>query len=268
MPADELGRKRAVRTPSYAAVFAPGLIDPQYETPACVIGPAGKGAVKRYNVYRNNVTVSLIDALAAVFPATQRITGVEFFRAMARLHVRDAPPRSPLLFDYGRQFPEFIERYEHARSMPYLADTARIERAWLDAYHAAAASPLAAQALATIPMERLADIVFAPHPASRIVPSRFAALSIFAANRGDGPVGRIEGSVPEDTLITRPAQEVTVRLLPPGGAAFLTRLLSGQALGSAAAAALEAAPDFDLAGSIAGMIEAGVFAALHDGDHR
>jgi hypothetical protein len=61
---------------------------------------------------------------------------------------------------------------------------------------------------------------------------------------------------------------VTVRLLPPGGAAFLTRLLSGQALGSAAAAALEAARDFDLAGSIAGMIEAGVFAALHDGDHR
>src|SRR5260221_11865856 len=72
MPADELGQKRAVRTPSYAAVFASGLIDPQYETPACVIGPAGKGAVKRYNVYRNNVTVSLIDALAAIFPATQQ----------------------------------------------------------------------------------------------------------------------------------------------------------------------------------------------------
>src|SRR5246127_3827770 len=179
MQTTDLIGKPADAAPSYPAVLAPGLTDPEYKTPACVIGPAGKGAVKRYNVYRNNVTVSLIDALAAVFPATQRITGVEFFRAMARFHVRATPPRSPLLFDYGRQFPEFIERYEHARSMPYLADTARIERASLDACHTADPSPLAAQALAPIPVERLADIVFVPHRASRIVPSRFAALSIF-----------------------------------------------------------------------------------------
>src|SRR5215469_14454330 len=103
--------------PSYPAILAPGLIDPEYETPAGVIGPNGKSAVKRYNVYRNNVTVSLIDALAAVFPATLRITGVEFFRAMARFHVRATPPRSPLLFEYGHEFPEFIERYEYARPM-------------------------------------------------------------------------------------------------------------------------------------------------------
>jgi len=43
------------------------------------------------------------------------------------------PPTSPLLFEYGRDFPAFIEGYEHAQDMPWLADTARIERAWLDA---------------------------------------------------------------------------------------------------------------------------------------
>ena len=93
-------------------------------------------------MYRNNVTVSLIDALAAVYPAVQRITGVDFFRAMARFHVRATPPTSPLLFEYGRDFPAFIEGYEYAQAMPWLADTARIERAWLDAYHAADAEPL------------------------------------------------------------------------------------------------------------------------------
>ena len=77
--------------------------------PPIVAGPNGKAAVKRYNVYRNNVTVSLIDALAAVYPAVQRITGVDFFRAMARFHVRATPPTSPLLFEYGRDFPAFIE---------------------------------------------------------------------------------------------------------------------------------------------------------------
>jgi Putative DNA-binding domain len=265
MQSTDLIGKPPDAAPSYPAVLAPGLTDPEYKTPAGVIGPNGKSAVKRYNVYRNNVTVSLIDALAAVFPATQRITGVEFFRAMARFHVRATPPRAPLLFEYGREFPEFIERYEHARPMPYLADTARIERAWLDAYHAADMGPLSADALAEIPPESLADVVFVPHPATRIVRSRFPALSIFVANRGGGPVKRIETFIPEDALITRPDQEVIVRRLPPGGAEFLAQLLRGQPLGDAAALALETSPDFDLARNVAGMIEAGVFASLRDG---
>ena len=267
MLADEPVRTLAGWAPSYAAVLAPGLIDPDYETPAGVVGPRGKGAVKRYNVYRNNVTVSLIDALAAAFPVTQRITGVEFFRAMARFHVRETPPRSPLLFEYGHDFPDFIAHYDYAQPMPYLADTARIERAWLDAYHAADMPPLPAQKLAAIPPELLADVAFVPHPATRIVRFQFPALSIFVANRGDGPIENIETFVPEDALITRPEQEVTVRRLPPGGAEFLMQLLSGQTLGDAAAIALEIAPELDLASNIAGMIEAGVFVALHAGDH-
>jgi len=265
MRATDLIGKQPDATPSYPAMLAPGLIDPEYETPAGIVGPNGKSAVKRYNVYRNNVTVSLIDAMAAAFPATQRITGVEFFRAMARFYVRAIPPRSPLLFEYGHEFPDFIERYEHARPMPYLADTARIERAWLDAYHAADELPLATQSLARIPPEFLADVVFVAHPATRIVRSQYRALSIFVANRGGGPVERIEASVPEDTLVTRPDQEVTVRRLPPGGAEFLTQLLMGQPLGDAAARALETSPDFDLARNITGMIEAGVFASLRAG---
>src|SRR5438552_3764978 len=119
---------------SYADILSPGLIDPEYPVPVGVIGPNGKRAALRYNVYRNNVTVSLIDALAAIFPATQRITGVEFFRAMARCHVRATPPASPLLFEYGRDFPAFIERYDYARSMPWLADPARYQPACLDPY--------------------------------------------------------------------------------------------------------------------------------------
>jgi hypothetical protein len=250
---------------SYTAVFTPPLLDPDRATPKSVAGPNGKAATKRYNVYRNNVTVSLIEALAAVFPATMRITGEEFFRAMARFHVRASPPTSPLLFEYGRDFPDFIESYEYARSMPWLADVARIERAWLDAYHAADAEPLTPAVLASIPQDRLADTVLKPHPATRIVRSRFPAVTILAANRGDGPVGRIEQTDPEDALVTRPALEVIVRRLPPGGAAFLTSLISGEPLGASAGSALADHSDFDLAANIAGMIETGVFAAVRPG---
>ena len=247
---------------SYAAVFSSGLLDPDRATPAAVAGPNGKCARMRYNVYRNNVTVSLIDALAAVFPATMRITGRDFFRAMARSHIRATPPTSPLLFEYGRAFPDFIEVYEFARQMPWLADVARIERAWLDAYHAADAEPLNPQALASIPAERLAETALTAHPATRIVRSGFAAVTIFAANRGDRPVGRIEAIGPENALVTRPGLEVVVRNVPSGGAIFLTCLVEGQTLGAATAAAFANDPDFDLAATIAGALDAGAFSAV------
>lgn len=250
----------------YAANFAPALLDPHRPPPAIVSGPNGKTAIKRYNVYRNNVTVSLINALAATFPATQRITGADFFRAMARFHIRATPPTSPLLFKYGHDFPDFIECYEYGQSMPWLADVARIERAWLDAYHAADAEPMTPQALASIPSEQLEDIVLTPHPATRIVRSRFPAVSIFAANRSDGPAGGIGATEPEDALVTRPGLEVVVRHLPLGGAVFLLRLIAGETLGTAAAAAFADYSQFDLSANIAGMIEAGTFTAASQGD--
>ena len=250
----------------YAAGFAPALLNPERAPPAFVSGPNGKTAGKRYNIYRNNVTVSLINTLAATFPATMRITGVDFFRAMARFHARATPPTSPLLFEYGHDFPDFIERYEYAQSMPWLADVARIERAWLDAYHAADEEPLTPQALASIPAEQLADTVLTPHPATRIVRSRFPAVTIFVANRSDGPVGRIKATEPEDALATRPGLEVIVRHLPSGGAVFLSRLIAGETFGEAAEAAFADCPQFDLSANIAGMIEAGAFTAANHGN--
>ena len=157
---------------SFAALLAPGLTDPGYAVPQAVTGPDGKAAAKRYNVYRNNVTVSLIDALAAVFPATQRITGVEFFRAMARFHIRATPPRSPLLFEYGHDFPDFIQRYEYAQPMPWLPDVARIERAWLNAYHASDVSALRGETLVTV----LADSLLRTARALRPLPALSSSM--------------------------------------------------------------------------------------------
>jgi Putative DNA-binding domain len=254
------------RRSSFADRFATGLMDPTCPTPSGVMGPRGKGALKRYNVYRNNVTVSLIDALVAIYPAVQRITGTEFFRAMARFHVRATPPTSPLLFEYGRDFPAFIESYKYAQDMPWLADVARIERVWLDAYHAADAPALPAAALAQVSADRLGNTIFRVHPATRIVRSAYPAVAIFAMNRADGPVTSLKSSAAENALVTRPDMEVVVRLLPHGNATFLASLIDGATLAEATARALDETSSFDLSASIAGMIEAGVFTTLRPGD--
>ncbi|NLS05999.1 DUF2063 domain-containing protein [Rhizobium sp. P32RR-XVIII] len=247
--------------PDFTSQFSAPLLVPDAPAPALVSGPRGKQADKRYNVYRNNVTVSLIEALASIFPAVQRITGPEFFRAMARFHIRETLPSSPLLFEYGREFPAFIDRYEYAQDMPWLGDVARIERAWLDSYHAADAPVLRGEELASVSPDRLEDLRFKPHPATRMISSEYPVVTIFAMNRNAGPVGRVE-SLPEDGLITRLADEVVIRLLQPGGAAFLNSLVAGASLGAAAAAGLDANPSFDLSGMIGQMIEAGAFSNI------
>lgn len=248
--------------PDFAAQFAPGLLQPDRATPAIVMSTHGASLGKRYNVYRNNVTVSLIQALADIYPAVQRITGEDFFRAMARFHIRATPPTSPMLFDYGRDFPAFIETYPYAQEMPWLADTARIERAWLDAYHAADAPALTAQALASVAEADLADLMLHAHPATRMVCSPYPAVSIFAMNRQPGPVSPLTSSEAQNALVTRPDMEVEVAHLPPEAAHFLTQLMAGQPLGNAAAETFAAFPDFDLSTHLAALIAAGTFVAL------
>lgn len=248
------------------AVFADGfsapLLDPSRSTPAGVSARYGGPAEKRYAVYRNNVTTSLADALADIFPAVRRLVGDAFFSGMAIAFVRNHPPRSRLLFEYGRDFPAFIDAFEPARGLPYLADVAAIERAWLDAYHAADAEPLSPSNLAALPPEDLPACTFVPHPAMRILRSRYAAFSIHEANRGEETnVGPVRGDVPEDTLVTRPGLSVQLRRLPDGAAAFLTALASGAPFRSAVEAGFSHTEAFDPSAAITIMLESGSFAA-------
>jgi hypothetical protein len=109
-------------------------------------------------------------------------------------------------------------------------------------------------------------LTFVAHPSTRLVSSRYAALTIFAANRGAEPVVEINAAEREDALITRPSSDVEVRHLLDGGAIFLFALIEGSTLGQAATAALKAVPTFDFGASIFGMLDAGTFTAAQLGD--
>ncbi|WP_421857216.1 putative DNA-binding domain-containing protein [Oricola sp.] len=239
--------------------FRAAILDPEVEKPATVVGPGGKQAVKRFNVYRNNVTVSLINSLVDIFPAVQRIAGETFFRNMAREFVRAHPPASPLLFQYGHEFPDFIAQFEPAARMPYLADVARLERCWLTAYHAADLEPLSPQELSEFAQERLGELRFIAHPAAGVVRSDYAVFDIFDANRNHETVPRIEAAQPQDVLITRPAHDVMVTRLPDGHGAFFDTLLAGATLADAAEAGATANDTFDIGEAIGGLLSTGAF---------
>lgn len=250
--------------PSDQTAFAEALLDPEAEIPADVRGRDGKVSAKRFSVYRNNVTVSLVEALMATFPATVMIVGEEFFRAAASIYVRKDPPRSPVLISYGSGFPDFLEHFEPAGDLPYLPGVARIEMAWVEAYHAADRPVLRPEDLAAVPADRLDGVRLDPHPSTRIIGSRFPIVTIWTMNRS-GNVSPVDMGVAEAALVTRAAMDVEVRRLPEGGAMFLQALCDGRTLGEAAGEAAEAHPGFDIATNISGFLEAGVFSRILGG---
>ncbi len=71
-----------------------------------------------------------------------RITDLLLFRAMARAFVHAHKPRSPVMIAYGGEFAEFVAAYlsaaEARPGLVCLADVARLENVWVEAYHPAA----------------------------------------------------------------------------------------------------------------------------------
>jgi hypothetical protein len=248
------------------SAFASGLRHPGDPIPAGLSAWTGVEPVRRYGVYRNNVTSGLIAALAVRFPVTEKIVGSEFFRAMARAFVQSQPPQTPVLLHYGHNFDRFVANFEGLEALPYLADVVRLENARVKAYHAADLPPLDATALARFDGERLSLLRFRFHPAFSVVRSRHPILTIWEMNDDDGTPGPIEPWAGEDALVVRPALSVLMHRLPPGGATFLSSLAGGATLGDAAELAMRQADNFDLTGNLAGLLGSGAVVAAHNDD--
>jgi len=242
--------------------FAKALSDPSSTVPGDISACHAEASAKRFNIYRNNIAVSLLDALAARFPVTQRIIGEDFFKNMARVFIKAHPPASPLMMFYGDTFPAFIASFEPAAEIAYLADIARLEAARTRAYHAQDCEPLDPAVLQTINAEDLGNLHFHLHPSAEIVSSQHPVVTIWAMNTGLLPLGEIIEWHAEDALIVRPHFEVDVRSLPLGGANFLQGLASGKSLAEANAEALQNHPGFDLGVNLAGLFSAGLAVSL------
>jgi hypothetical protein len=242
--------------------FAQALLDPDRAMPDDLTSHTARHPRKRFAVYRNNVVVSLVNALRTKFPATERIVGDEFFAAMARIYVTAHPPRSKILHTYGDDFGDFIAAFAPASGVPYLADVARLEAARTRAYHAADAQPLAAEAFSNIDPQSVGTLRLTLHPSLQVLRSPHPVVTVWAMNAGEIELGPVDLDAAEDALILRPALTVTVRGLPPGGAVFVLALSSGATLAEAAANAASDDPRFDLTANLAGLVGSGAVSAF------
>lgn len=212
----------AIQERFHAALWAP-------QTPDFVA--SGDAPDRRFAVYRNNVQHGLSRALAARFPVVERLVGVDFFAATARVYASASPPESPVLMHWGDSFADFLAGFPPAQSLPYLPDVARLE--WLRgrAYHArdtVAADPSALlEADAAAMHLRLAPSVY-------LFESKWPAVSIWRRNQPGGATQALPKGGEIALIARRPDFEVIVEPLDPAQAAVLRALQAGASLGHAA----------------------------------
>jgi len=246
--------------PGPLGAFAHALLKPGGPVPSGVIAALEPDIKSRFDVYRNNVFASLIDALKDSFPVIEKLLGEDYFRALAAEFIIASPPASPVLLEYGTGFAAFVANFEPLKDMVWLADIARLEMAWLNAYHAADAKPLGTADFARIPPEKIVHIRLTLHPSARLVRSIWPIATIWQANQSGADEREIDlDAGGEDVLVLRPQSEVELHTLPAGSGTFIQALLDNEPLESAHLAAAKDSEAFDLSATLAHLIASGAF---------
>jgi hypothetical protein len=239
--------------------FARAILHDDTAALATLIEPDGLDAATRLNVHRATVFVSLADVLMQTFPAVCRLVDARFFNYAAAVFIREQPPGSACLDEFGAAFPDFLAAFPSCAGLPYLGDVARLE--WLLHRVARAPSPppLAPAVLGHVPSDRYDDLVFAFAPDRAYLASAYPVARIWQANvlaQSDDAI--IDWAAGGETLeIVRRADNDGIRVLDPATFAFRSRLAAGECLAIATEAALGLAESFDLGRAFAELFGEG-----------
>lgn len=245
----------ATQTDFRAAVF-----DPNSAIPAGLIDGANRAAGKRFDVYRNNVVMSLKEALTESFPVITKLLGTQNFSSLAGLYVRAHPPADPRMMFYGATFPTFLDNLDALSHLPYLPDVARLELAQRQSYHAADAEPIDPVIFGQLSADRLANSRLEFAPSVRITRSSWPILEIWHFNMTDG--APLPSANAQDVLIARPEFDPVMDVLGTGSADLINALMQGAQLGVALDEIEKQHPDFDFPTTLGLLIRTGAITRL------
>jgi hypothetical protein len=251
----------------------PNLLELQLQLRRAVLGGGSAalvGAISgdgldpaaRLRIYRNHAFATLGAVLEGTFPVVCRLVDKRFFAYAAHEYLRDHPPHSRCLVEYGADFANFLAGFEPCMNLPYLADIARFEWALKLAATVREAPPLPIEALAAVPPEKVASATLCLQPSVSYFSSGWPIDTIWQANQ--------ENNVPTVDLarggtrmeIRRAGDAAAWRCLDPGTFTFRTAFADGLVLAGAAAKAIAEDPDFDLAAALDRVFAEGLVVGL------
>ena len=196
--------------------------------------PAGLTDATRANigVYRNNVRLNRIAALADAFTHVVTLVGSDYFRSLARAYVIATPAASANLHDDGAGLPAFIRGFAPAADLPYLGDVAEVDWLMLRAYYADDSAPLDRASLAGLGPERFAAASLRLGASVGVARSaKWPIADIVAMHEGGSPASLDAGG--QAVLVWRENFAVRWRAIGADEAQVIAALWNGDSIESA-----------------------------------
>jgi uncharacterized protein len=230
---------------------------------ALFVGPPAH-IMRRLAIYRANLQAARVSALSAAFGTVEKIVGADFFQGLAREYGRAHPSSQGDLHGFGTHFAHFLEGFEPIKELPYLPDVARLDWALHCADAAADAPALTAPSLLQALGAQAANSVRVKlHPAAALIASRFPLWDIWLFNHADsaqtpGDIAALDWEQAQAVLVSRSQWRAVPRLASAAETAALTALQNGESLEAALSAALQKAPQLDMAAQLAAWCNDGI----------
>ena len=228
------------------ADFARWMMGEDNPSLPALVASNGLSPNARLQIYQNIIFNNLTAALRTAYPAILKLTGENFFEAVAARYIREYPSESGNLQDYGAAFPECLAALPQAATPPYLKDVARLEWARQEAYLAVDARPLEPTALSDIPEQRQTELRMTLHPSVRLVESHYPILNIWGFCQQENAEQLTLGNAGQRALVWRTDRQISMQALAPAQYAFLRSLLELQPLTLAHERASQLEADFDM----------------------
>jgi hypothetical protein len=221
----------------------------------------GLDPAARVGIYRNHAFATFGASLQGNFPVVCRLVDKRFFAYAAHEYLREHPPHSRCLVEYGADFPDFLADFEPCKALPYLADVARFEWALNIAGTVRKVAPLPRQTLAAVPADEAAYLTLRLQPSLRYLDSPWPIDAIWQANQ-QNEVPAVDLASGGASLEIRLVGDVVgwQRLDSPTFA-FRTALVDGLMLAAAIAAATRRDPAFDVAAAVQQVFAEGLAVA-------
>jgi hypothetical protein len=234
------------------ARFSAALLDGREEDVVDMVAGDGISPSARLAIYRHHVFAALSAVLTEIYPVVCRLVDERFFAYAADRFIRSHPPRTPCLFEYGAEFPEFLTAFPPCRHLAYLPDVARLEWQMNAALHVTDPQALDPGRLGDVPPFEVDGLTFRFAPSLALLTSPWPIDAIWRANQPDADNDQAINLAmgPAYLEIRRVGDDVVFRAIEPAAHAFRSALVEGRCLGEATTAAMAEDARFDLAGAL------------------
>jgi hypothetical protein len=146
--------------PDRAIAFREALLRGPGYCPADLFEGCVPAIVRGLKVHANNISHARHVALEETYPRLVRAMGLEAFHEAAERFLAQS-------FVWSRGLDALGEGFEQVLGDPVHRDIARVEWAWLEAFHAADAEALTLEKLAALEPDKLLGARLSLHPATR-----------------------------------------------------------------------------------------------------